>query len=196
MNSARSNLKRLRAACHGAGLAVVVLCLGAGYFGIGGPIASERASHLARIEQLEQLLRTSSQTKHQHAQLKSQLADLEAKAESVRRRVPETAEEAVFLGRIAEIASQVDLHIADYQRGRVVRQPTHSQIEIGLKCEGTYQSICDFLDAIEQMPRVSSTKTAAITADKRFERLPFQLVLVLYYGMQDAPQAVQEASHG
>ena len=189
------NLTTLRRVCHASGVALVCLCAVGFHFLVVGPLLAQRSDDAKRIEQLQKLLRTKASIAIRRASLTKQLADLRERAESIRRRVPATPDEAKFLGNLAQLADEQGLQILDYRRGRVLRSATHLQLEIGLKCTGSYASVCAFLDGVARLPRISSTKDVLIRPEDTLGMRSVDLVLDLFYGMRH-DQPVQEARRG
>ena len=147
------------------------------------PLAIARETDSRRAAQLERLLRSANSVGRQHRELSNSLTDLQQGAQDVRDRIPDEPLEAVFLRDITEIAQEVGLNIVDYRRGTTSRTPTHSQVEIGLKCRGSYTSICGFLDRIAGLPRLSRVQKMTVHAKNGADLYPFDITLLLLYGL-------------
>ena len=87
-------------------------------------------------------------------------------------------------------AAQAGLQIRDYRPGVVATRPTHSQMEIQLSCQGTYRSLCEFLDRLAALPRLTRVEKMEITAAGP-ESQPTTLSLIVYFRLRKAPPPQQ-----
>ena len=179
-----NKLRRLRWLTHATGTAFVALSAVAGYFTIYSPIANRKADDGRRLEQLNELLAEGPGIESKHAQLVETLHDLRSRAEEVRRRIPDKPDEAGFLTEIIGIAESNSLKILDYDRGSVKTQVTHSELEVSLKCAGSFASICGFVDQLEKLGRVSSVRRMTCGSKRDEDGYPFDLTIVIYFGMR------------
>ncbi|MCA9249258.1 MAG: type 4a pilus biogenesis protein PilO [Planctomycetales bacterium] len=182
MLSDRSN--PLKLAAHAGGVGLCAVCALSIFLVVYRPLARSQQEHEAKISRLARLSRTADNIRRQHASLTSELAELREHTNEIHQRVPEFAEEADFLARVAEIAAVENLQITEYRRGNATESATHSCLEVGLNCTGSYTSICQFLDKVAALPRISSTKSALIRPADHTDRRSCDLVLELFYGMR------------
>lgn len=105
-------------------------------------------------------------------------------------RVPTRADETEFLRQLAAIARAAQLDIRDYRPGRVSQWPTHSELELAVRAEGSYQSLCHFLAALGELPRICRVSQLTVSAPDRPDQLSvidFQLALA--FGLSPAASA-------
>ena len=189
------NLTVLQRACHAAGVAIACLSASGFYLLFTLPLLAERSADITRIEQLRRLVLTDKSVAQTHAELTEELAELRERAESIRKRVPATSDEAEFLGKLAQLADDHDVRILEYRRGQVQRAKTHTQLDVGLKCTGSYAGLCAFLDQVAQLQRISSTTEISIRSENIPAMRSVDLVFKLFYDMQHN-QSDREARRG
>lgn len=102
-------------------------------------------------------------------------------------RVPATADETEFLRQLAAIARAAELEIRDYRPGRVSQWPTHREVELSVRAEGSYESFCHFLAALGRLPRVCRVSQLTFSAPDRPNQpsvIDFQIALT--FGLSPA----------
>jgi Tfp pilus assembly protein PilO len=171
---------------HGLGLAIVLAAAGIGYGLVLRPLD-------ARIDDLDGLslklqaaLEDAPTVRAKHERLRLDMAAMEAGAAGLENRVPDEPLEAEFLSQAAQAASQSGLQIGDYRPGVVRTSRQCSQMEIQLACQGSYRSICDFLDRLAALPRLSQVEKLEIGAAGP-DGYPVTLWLVVYFRLTKAP---------
>ena len=150
------------------------------------PLALARETDTLRAAHLERLIRSANSTSRKHRELSNSLIDLQRSARDVHNRIPDEPLEAAFLRDITEIAQEVALNIVDYRRGKTSESPTHSKVEIGLKCQGSYKSICEFLDRVAGLSRLSRVQQMTVYTQDGAELYLFDITLLLFYGLKQA----------
>jgi len=176
-------MRKLGLLLHGVGLLPVLLGCVATYFGVFVGFAEQKRGYAEKIERLEGLMRTAKSVRDEHSKLKASMAEVEERAATVRQRIPEQPREAEFLRNVTQIASAEGLNIRDYQRGAVTPQDDHQRLEVRLSCEGEYPSICGFLDQLAGLPRISTINKMEVSANHETGVYPFDLTVVLYFGI-------------
>jgi len=171
---------------HGLGLAIVLGAAGIGYALALRPLDATIHGLDGRSVELQAALENAPAVRAEHERLRRALVAMEAGGAGLEKRVPDEPLEAEFLSQAAHAASQAGLQIGDYRPG-VVRTSGHcSQMEIQLSCQGPYRSICDFLDRLAALPRLSQVERLEITAAGP-EGYPVTLWLLVYFRLAKAP---------
>ena len=187
MNQSRhTGLAGTQLLLHGAGCAILVVVSLVYFLLVHRPMVLSRRADGERAAQLTSLVRQSPQVVKENRLVNEHLVSLHETIAQVRRHVPRTASEGSFLADVTRIAEQEGLRITDYRRGRSVSEATHSRIDLGLKCLGTYEGLCRFLNQLEQLPRVSTVTQLTLQSVDSQPPYPFEIRLVLYFDLADS----------
>ena len=175
-------LRKLDIALHGAGLALLLLSIGAAWALGYQPLETARGEAEARCAEINDLLGSAGRLRHEQAQLKRSLAD--ARDEEIRllARVPDEAHEADFLSQMSHLAKEVGMELRDYRPGQVQPQATCSAMEVALTCEGPYESLCRFLDGVGRLPRLVNLSQLEVEGSHGGSIYLTTLKLVIYFG--------------
>jgi Tfp pilus assembly protein PilO len=170
---------------HGLGLSIVLATAGLGYALVMRPLERGIEELNGRAFQLQTCLQQAPKVRADHQRLRDAMAAAEAKAADLQTRVPDEPFEAEFLGQLAEAARQTSFQIGDYRPGVVRSGQRCSQLQIQLTCQGTYRSICNFLDRVAALPRITQVEKLDITAAGP-DGHPVTLWLVVYFRLAKA----------
>jgi Tfp pilus assembly protein PilO len=159
----------------GHGLNALGLCamlvLGIGpYVAAGLPMSAQNAALKRQIEKTTRMLELESHVSERHDKLSREAADHEERRREVLERIPETADEAQFLGQLTELAVRCQLKTGDYRPGPPEKKRAYSQMDIALAAEGSYEQLCRFLSGLETLPRFC--RLAGLTVDRTEGDLP------------------------
>jgi Tfp pilus assembly protein PilO len=179
-------LKRLGLGLHGLGLSIVLATAGLGYALVMRPLDRGIEEWDDRSFQLQACLQDAPKVRAEHQRLRGAMAAAEAKTADLQKRVPDEPSEAEFLGQLAQAAKQTNLQISDYRPGVVRGGRRCSQLQIQLSCKGTYRSICNFLDCVAALPRITQVEKLDITAAGP-DGHPVTLWLVVYFRLTKTP---------
>ena len=130
------------------------------------------------------------------AALGSQLESQQRRAAEVRRRIPDDPDEAEFLRQLSEAASRGGVVIEDFNRGGMTARAGFCQLDVSLRCGGSYDDICRFLDQLEGFPRITKIVSLDLISAGRSERYPMQLTIRLYFGVRQASEIASAAHDG
>ncbi|HEV3003168.1 MAG TPA: type 4a pilus biogenesis protein PilO, partial [Pirellulales bacterium] len=159
-------LRKFGLALHAGGLLAVVVAACAVHCFVCRPLLQERAEGLDRLGQLDGLLAGAEPIRQGYESLKQSLADAREREAALLSRIPQTPREAEFLALVSDLAGKVELRLRDYRPGETRVRATYSELEIGMSCEGSYQSICGFLDGLNHLPRLTNLTRLEITAQE------------------------------
>lgn len=160
----------------------VFVCLFApvGYFLI-LPLRESHAVSAQKAEQLASIVKKNRRTLGELDQLRLEFAKTEERAEAIRQRIPASRQEAELLEKLSQLAQRTNLEIVDYRRGAVSDGEQFSRVQIELQCEGTFASICKFLDAVNKLERLTTVDRLQIEASSESQRYPTDMSIALYY---------------
>ncbi len=185
-NPQRQQLKTLGSLLHAAALSTLALAGLAFYLWLYVPRSHEIAQLQTRITALQQQLRGSAKIRGQFATLTASRAEQRQTAEDVRRRVPDEPREAEFLEQISDAILPDEFVINDYTRGPVTKADGCRQLDIQLRCDGTYAGICRFLDRLDRMQRITRVVALDLGTQMTQQRYPLSITVRLYFGAQQA----------
>jgi type IV pilus assembly protein PilO len=105
-----------------------------------------------------------SATANQLNQFKQQVADLEARLESLKAVLPEQKDVADLLRRIQTLAVQSNLTIRGFKPAPSVTKSMHAEWPIALNLDGTYHNLGMFFDRVSKFSRIININTIQIRA--------------------------------
>src|SRR4051794_36312911 len=108
-------------------------------------------------------------TANQLGQFKAQVAELEARLESLRAVLPEQKDVGDLLRRIQTLAMQSNLSIKGFKPSPTVTKQMHAEWPIALKLEGSYHNLALFFDRVSKFSRIINISNIAIKAKERPE---------------------------
>ena len=170
-------------ALHAAGVATLALVVGAYYFLVYQRLEIRQQSDSQRIDQLTTLLSESAPVQRENRDLRQELNALEASIAAIRERLPHEMRREEFTDELNRVAQEVGLHVLELRWGATEVTPSYTQAEVQLECDGTYASICRFLDEVSQLTRITDIAQLQLEADAESRNHPFQVTFVLYYGV-------------
>ena len=93
-------------------------------------------------------------TANQLNQFKGQVAELEARLESLKAVLPEQKDVADLLRRIQTLATQSNLAIRGFKPAPSVTKTMHAEWPIALQLDGTYHNLALFFDRVGKFTRI------------------------------------------
>ncbi len=170
-------------ALHAVGVTTLVLMVAAYHFLVYQRLEIRRQSDSQRIEQLTTLLSDSTAVQRENRDLQQELNALEASIATIRERLPHELRREEFTGELNRVAQEVGLHVLELRWGVTEVTPSYTQAEVQLECDGSYASVCRFLDEVSQLTRITDIAQLQLEADTESRNHPFQVTFVLYYGV-------------
>jgi type IV pilus assembly protein PilO len=93
-------------------------------------------------------------TARQLPQFREQVAELEARLDSLKPILPEEKDVGDLLRRIAGLATQSNLVIRGFRPEAINTRDMHAEWPISVQMEGTYHNLGLFLDRVSKFPRI------------------------------------------
>lgn len=164
---------------------VVPLLLGGAlyYFAFLAPLSAKEGQLEERITTISTLLESVEDIQAKLDQATRNLDQQQQRTAQVRERIPDQPCEEEYLRSVSEAAMESGVVKLDFKLGGKTLGATFSQIDVSLECEGSYESICRFLDRLEQIPRVARVMSLELTSDSAKTLYPLTLDIRLYYGV-------------
>jgi Tfp pilus assembly protein PilO len=148
-----SDLKRRDCLWHATGLGVTVLVAAAAFALIYVPLERHRVALDRTARARRAFLARGDAIRIEHEELKSQQAATETRMAGLLKRIPVAPQEAEFLAELSSLAGETEFVIHEYRPGKVLEVDRHCELEVQLHAEGTYESLCCFLQGLERMER-------------------------------------------
>ena len=118
------------------------------------PAHDEMKVRQDQLKSLQADIAKGQATARQLPQFRSEVADLQARLDSLRAVLPEEKDAADLLHRMQIAASQSNLEIKSFKPNPVVTKQLHAEWPITLELEGTYHNLALFFDKVGKLPRI------------------------------------------
>jgi Tfp pilus assembly protein PilO len=193
-------IRRFGRLLHYAGVLATALCVAAGYSIVHAPTLATISSASARIEELKLSIQNAPVMREQHHKVSDKLTEVTTRIAEVQRRVPRDADAGQFLKELTKLATAEQLTIKDFTPEKPEDRNGYAEMRVTLKGAGSYASICQFLDRLSRLKRLSKVKDLTLTAEGDASEYPMTATLVIYFGLRgkeaEAPKSPQEARRG
>jgi Tfp pilus assembly protein PilO len=182
---------------HYAGVLATVVCATVGYSFLHAPAVRGISETSSRIDELLLSVRNGPVMREQHRMVSEKLREVTTRIANVRRRVPRDAEAGSFLKEVTQLASAGQLAIKDVHNGKPETRVGYTEMQVTLKGQGSFGSICTFVDQLAKLTRLSKIKDLTVSVGDSATEYPMTATLVIYFGLRgnDEPSA-QEGRSG
>jgi Tfp pilus assembly protein PilO len=177
-------LRRFGRLLHYAGVLATVICAAAGYSLVHAPSIDAVADTSARIQELSLLIENAPIMREQHQKVSRTLNQVTATIADIQRRVPRDADAGEFLKEVTRLASAESLAIKDFTPDKAVNRNGYAEMQVTLKGNGSYASICRFVDRLAKLKRLSKVKDLTVSAEGNANEYPMTATLVIYFGLR------------
>jgi type IV pilus assembly protein PilO len=133
------------------------------------PTWAEMATREEKLAGLRVSIQKASTTANQLSQFRQQVAELEARLESLKAVLPEQKDVADLLRRIQTLATQSNLTIRGFKPAPSVTKQLHAEWPIALQLDGTYHNLAMFFDRVSKFSRIINVSNIAIRAKDKPE---------------------------
>lgn len=153
------------------GLFVALSLAGVGvfYYFYVMPAQADMAVREQRLEALRADITKGMMTATKLSEFKAQVADLEARLESLKAVLPEQKDVADLLRRIQTLATQSNLTIRGFKPAPTITKQLHAEWPIALQLDGTYHNLGMFFDRVSKFSRIINVNNISIKAKDRPE---------------------------
>ena len=166
---------------HAAGLGTLLLGAIVGYYVAVQPFVVQQAAMEQEVEHLTAKVQQGPEIRREHQEATLRVQQFRERMDAMRKRIPDEPCEAEFLTELAELATQQNVAIQNYQRGNVTDLKEHVRLGVELTLLASYPNLCRFLDELGRMRRISTVEKLEIRTSPTDDILPVHLSLVLYY---------------
>ena len=128
------------------------------------PLNADMDGRRQQLAALRVDIAKGSATANQLNQFKQQVAELEARLESLKAVLPEQKDVADLLRRIQTLAVQSNLTIRGFKPSPSVTKSMHAEWPIALNLDGTYHNLGMFFDRVSKFSRIININNIQIKA--------------------------------
>lgn len=181
---------------HASGLFIVLIISLAMSFGLNIFVNCNNTELADRAAKMQTLLDNKDRLQSEQSQLTASLEKIRRRVASSQKRLPDDAQEEVFLSALTQAADQEGLEIVDYQRLDVAVMETHHQLKVQLTGEGQYRSICGFLDHLRMHPRAMFVEMLSVDTGVNEPDYRMNLTVLLLYTPNRTDSNDWNGTHG
>lgn len=179
---AANKLRRLKWLLHAAGLFLTLGTVAGSGLGVFQLLSREWSDIRRRSSAAESYLATANSIREHHAEAVKQLRQEELRLELLLARIPTTPQESEFLAELTRLARDARLKISDFKPAETQSADSHAAVEIALKTEASYESLCRFLDGLSSLPRLCHVKRLSLRApDASQSTYPVDMTLQIFF---------------
>lgn len=176
------------------GVLGVVTIVAAAYFLVLSPLQLKVAHLRTQNESLQRELAQSRAIAADLARFRREVAELEAKVNTLKDKLPTDREMPTFYRSMSDAGIQAGLGVSLFQPRDGVTKDYYVEVPITVNAEGSYHQFGDFLERVARLPRVVSVREMKLSAQNK-PRNPMRadITLVTYtyrpVGSPPAPKA-------
>jgi type IV pilus assembly protein PilO len=118
----------------------------------------------AELAQVRARIDKGLATARQLPEFRKEVAELQARLDSLRPILPEEKDAADLLRRVNTLAVQSNLTIRGFRPQATSTKAMHAEWPISLELEGTYHNLGIFLDRVSKFPRIINVSAISLTS--------------------------------
>ncbi len=149
--------------------AIAIAGVAAFYYMYAAGAMADMNSRRQQLEALRTDINKGLATARQLPQFRSQVAELEARLNSLKAVLPEEKDFGDLLRNLQTLATQSSLAINVFKPAPVVTKQLHAEWPINIELEGTYHNLGLFFDRISRFSRIINVGNVVIRARDRQE---------------------------
>ena len=186
------NLRWLGWLLHLGGAATIGLLLLVVVLALFAPIGRELERCQTDLAEIDALLAESPNVRREHRQVRDELVRLRAQKSLLRQRITDGPREDEFLRQVSTAAEAARLQLREYRPGGAQRQGEYGLMTIHLDGEGTHASICQFLDELARLPRLSKVQRVQVSSSNQSVTYPLSLAVEIFFAVPATAQATEK----
>jgi type IV pilus assembly protein PilO len=145
---------------------LAVSSAGAFYYFVDMPVQKRLTTQRGELATIQGRIDKGLETARQLDQFRSEVAELQARLESLRPILPEEKDAADLLRRVHTLAVESNLTIRGFKPQSINTRELHAEWPISLELEGTYHNLGAFLDRVSKFPRIINVSALSIEGRK------------------------------
>jgi Tfp pilus assembly protein PilO len=183
------SLKATSRTMHGVGACIAMALVAVPWLVIVRPMATAQEEAREQIAVENERQSRSAAIRAHNLELGIRDRELEDRRRGIFERIPESAQEASFLGQITELASRVGFSIRDYRPGTADRKGPYGQLEVTILADGSYEELCRFIHGIDGLPRFCRLISVTAQApEDSATRLRIDLKVRIFFNESSGPE--------
>lgn len=144
--------------------ALAAASVGAFYYFYAADVYTEIAAREEQLAKLRAEINRGLSVARQLPQIRAQVADLEARLDSLKAVLPDEKDFADLLRRLQTLATQSNLTVRSFKPLKPATRQMHMELPISLELDGGYHNLGLFFDRISKFPRIIAIGDLRITA--------------------------------
>jgi Tfp pilus assembly protein PilO len=169
---------------HYAGVLITVVSVSTGFSLLHAPAVQAITETSNRIDELMLSVQNAPAIRQQHQVISNKLHEVTTRIANVQRRVPREADSSEFINQVTQIADEENVAIKEFTPGRPETKNGYGELQVTLKSEGSFGSICTFVDHLSKLSRLSKIKDLTLTSETDATEYPMTATLVIYFGIR------------
>ena len=166
---------------HFVGFSCVACVVLSYYFGAQHTLTTLKTQTTSRIEIIQDKLAESTSIRVSHAKSLQELQRLREKIKVVNEKVPVSPKDGEFLADISRLARMHGVRIDDFRQDSPKDQDEVASITVSVNGVSNYQGLCEFLHAVNDLPRIALLTHLKLEATPTQEDYPLEVRYALYY---------------
>jgi Tfp pilus assembly protein PilO len=192
-----ADTRRFGRLLHYAGVLATVICATVGYSFLHAPAVHEIAETSAKIDDLLASVHNGPVTREHHRIAVEKLHEVTTRIANLQRRVPRDADAGSFLKEVTKLAEGDKLAIKDFHPEKPEVKTGYAEMQVTLKGQGSFGSVCSFIDQLTKLTRLSKIKDLTLSVGEKATEYPMTATLVIYFGLRGNDEAsAQEGRSG
>jgi Tfp pilus assembly protein PilO len=169
---------------HYSGVLITVVCVSTGYSLLHAPAVQGITETSNRIHELMLSVENAPVIRDQHRIVSAKLEEVTTRIANVQARVPREAASGEFLNQVTQLADAGGLAIKDFQPEKPETKNGYAEMQVTLKSEGSFGSICTFVDRLNKLSRLSKIKDLTLSSETDDAEYPMTATLLIYFGIR------------
>jgi type IV pilus assembly protein PilO len=143
-------------------VALALASVGAFYYFYEMDVQTRLTGYEAELNTINSRISKGMATARQLPEFRKEVADLQARLESLKPILPEEKDAADLLRHVNTLAVQSNLTIRGFRPQPISTKQMHAEWPIALELEGSYHNLGLFLDRVSKFPRIINIGALAI----------------------------------
>jgi type IV pilus assembly protein PilO len=148
----------------GVSVAAAIVIGVAFYYGYWSGAVQEETDKTARLENLRKEIRALEVTANKLQEFQREVAQLEAKLETLKRILPPEKETPDLMRKVQALAAQSNLTIKNFTPSAVVNRDFYQEWPINMAVDGSYHNLGMFFDRVSRLSRLVNLGNLKISA--------------------------------
>ena len=148
----------------GAFFVLALAGAGAFWYYVEQPIRMDMAARETQLKALRADINKGYETAKRLSEFSSQVAELEARLESLKSVLPDAKDAADLLRRMQTVATQSNLTIKNFKPAPTITKQLHAEFPINLELDGTYHNLATFFDRVGKFTRIINISALDVKA--------------------------------